>query len=204
MASLKLSVPGARRRRRSAALLTIVLGVATVTCVASPAPQQPASPAPAPTAPAGAAYSSYVSTLQSRLLSTDVVAEFYRVQIKDDARRSDHEAFRKDSRDFLAAMQDANNNFAALAPDGPVAPDDSRYCDSARDAGQAITSADLDVAMNLAGVTGPSVNADMKAAATKVAQLRRKFTATVMQGYRHFGHPPADVDRASLALKRKS
>ena len=173
-------------------------------CLAGPTPPKPPSPASAVPSPAAAGYSSYVSTLQSKLLSTGVVAEFYRVQIRDDAQRSDHAAFHQDAEDFLAAMQNANNSFAALSPDTPVAADDSQYFDSARDAGQAITSADLDVAMNLAGSKSPDthVNADLKAAAAKRAQLRRKFKATVLQGYRHFGHPPADVDSGSLALKR--
>ncbi|HEY6456709.1 MAG TPA: hypothetical protein VIY90_15655 [Steroidobacteraceae bacterium] len=163
-----------------------------------------ADPVFASHAQAGAEYSHYVGALQSKLKSTAVVAHSYFARVGEDSGQSDLKAFSKDSKDLLTAMENENNALAALAPRIFLAQSDSKYFDSSRDAAQAITSIDVDIARNLAAKTSfdAGVSADLKAATTKVPQLTRKFKAIVLQGYRYFGHAPADVDMSSLTLKR--
>lgn len=185
-----------RVRRLGIAAAVIAICIAAMACRAAPALASHAQ--------AGAEYSYYVGALQSRLQATAVVAKSYFARIREDSRRSDLQAFSKDSQDLLTAMDNENNALAALAPRIFLAQSDSNFFDSSRDAAQAITSIDVDIARDLAARTsfGAGVNADLKAAASKVPQLTRKFKAIVLHGYRYFGHSPAAVDMSSLTLKR--
>jgi hypothetical protein len=194
-----------RVRRLSIAAGAIAIAVAAMACRAdSSSSKGSAVPVLASHAQAGVEYSHYVGALQSRLKAAAVVAESYFARIMQDSRQSDLRAFSQDSKDLLTAAENENNALAALAPRVFLAQSDSKCFDSSRDAAQAITSINVDIARDLAARTsfGAGVNADLKAAASKVPPLTRKFKAIVLHGYRYFGHSPAAVNMSSLTLKR--
>lgn len=187
-------------RRLNIAAGVVAITIAAMTCRADSS----TVPVFASHAQAGAEYSYYVGALQAKLSATAVIAKSYFARIRQDARQTDTEAFGKDSKDLLTAMENENNALAALAPRIFLAQSDSKYFDSSRDAAQDITSVDVDIARDLTSRTslGAQVNADLKAQATKMPQLTRKFKAIVLDGYRYFGHLPAAVNMSSLTLKR--
>jgi hypothetical protein len=186
--------------RFAAAAIAVTVAVAAMVCRAD----STGAPVLASHAQAGAEYSYYVGALQSKLQATAAIANSYFARIGQDSRKSDLQAFTQDSKDLLTAMENENNTLAALAPRIFLAQSDSKYFDAARDAAQAITGSDVDIARDLAAKTrfDAAVHADLKTARTKVPALHKQFKTVVLHGYHFFGHSRTTVDMSSLTLKR--
>jgi hypothetical protein len=186
--------------RFAAVVIAVIVTVAAATCQAD----STGAPLFASHAQAGAEYSYYIGTLQSKLKATAAIADSYFTRIRRDSQKSDLQSFSQDSKDLLTAMENENNALAALAPRIFLAQSDSKYFDASRDAAQAITGSDVDIARDLAARTrfDAAVNTDLMTAGTQKSALTKQFKTVVLRGYQFFGHSRAAVDMSSLTLKR--
>lgn len=153
---------------------------------------------------AGAAFSDFVGTIQSELLSASVAGQIYTSTIKQDISFGDLQAFRGDAEALKSNIQNVAEKVGIVPAPGNVTDADSEYFEKVRAAALDLVSLDMDMAVDIAvnAHTGMDVFDDVRDADKKVKHLRKRFDDIVMMGYQHFGYRRNEVNAATLMLKK--
>ncbi|KVW15417.1 hypothetical protein WK91_18445 [Burkholderia cepacia] len=153
---------------------------------------------------AGAAFSDFVGTIQSELLSASVAGQIYMSKIKQDISFGDLQAFRSDAEAMKSNIQNVAEKVGIVPAPGNVTDADSEYFEKVRAAALDLVSLDMDMAVDIAvnAHTGMDVFDDVRDADKKAKHLRKRLDDEVMMGYQHFGYRRNEVDAATLTLKK--
>ncbi|MEX3926731.1 hypothetical protein AB4Y36_22240 [Paraburkholderia sp. BR10936] len=153
---------------------------------------------------AGAAFSEYVGSIQANLFAMSVTGQIYIGKIRQDVSfRALHE-YRDDAETLKKSVEDTAGKIGVIPMTGNVSDADAVYFGKVLDAATAIVSKNLDVAVDFAvnANTGEDAFDDVQNAAGDAKRLRKKFEDAVMNGYRHFGYKPSEINRETLAIKK--
>jgi hypothetical protein len=149
------------------------------------------------------AYSSFVSELQAKLFSMQLLTQSYIGRIKQDAGYGDLGAQRKDSSELKDALMQSSQEMSRFSGPSNIPEDAIDVFSDTSEAAISIAgdivemAVDLDVSSNY----GASDDGDMQRLAHDLKTHRSAFQKTVLTSYQHFGIDRQALDMKTLTIK---